>query len=338
MNDISESSSDLPHLDPDTRRCLSCDSVIEDNESQCPICGEPYPEARVQSESSSSENEESEDEKVNHDVRIEEDCDSLLDDPESFIESTMEEKRSAFTTVLLLGLIVFFAAAAVWALQNPEGISLALIPTATSIAPTQTMTPTWTPLPTETLVPHNTATLTSVPAPSDTPQPARLHQVVPGETLFNLSLRYGVTLDSIAEANEIPSNSGLQVSQQVIIPWPTATPPLARVAVEVGGETIVADPAGCIMYEIKGGDTFFGISARERVPLEALMAVNRLTEQSILQPGDSICIPEIIRGGVLPPTPGPSPTATATEPPPGPQLLYPIREANIDPPMESRFF
>jgi LysM repeat protein len=292
---------------------------------------------RDQSEIGSSEIEENEDVKSNEDIQLEDGPEILLSDSEFIIESTMEEKRSAFTTVLLLGLIVFFAAAAVWVLQNPKSISLALIPTATSIAPTRTMTPTWTPLPTETLIPESTATVTPVPAPSDTPQTPRLHQVVPGETLFNLSLRYGVTLDSIAEANEIPSNSGLQVSQQVIIPWPTATPPLARVAVEVGGETIVADPAECSMYEIKGGDTFFGISARERVPLEALMAVNRLTEQSILQPGDSICIPKIIRGGVLPPTPGPSPSATATEPPPGPQLLFPVREANIDPSAESLF-
>jgi len=248
----------------------------------------------------------------------------------NIIESRMEEKRSALTTILLLGMIVFFAAAALWVLQNPEEISQAFIPTVTSIAPTRTMTPTWTPLSTEISLPVSTATMTAVPAPSDTAQPPRLHQVESGETLFNLSLRYGVTLDSIAELNEIPSNSGLQVSQQLIIPWPTATPPLARVAVEVGGETIVADPAECNMYEIKGGDTFFGISARERVPLEALVAVNRLTEQSILQPGDRICIPEIIRGGVLPPTPGPSPTATVTEPPPGPQLLYPVREAKID--------
>ena len=331
MNDIPESSSESPPLDANTRRCQSCDSVIEDDASHCPICGELYLETTEPGELSSVENEENGDEIGKRDFQVEDDPENLLDDSELIIESKMEEKRSALATVLLLGSIVFFAAAAVWVLQNPDGISLALIPTATSIAPTQTMTPTWTPLPTETLLPESTATMTPVPAPSDTPQTPRLHQVVPGETLFNLSLRYGVTLDSIAEVNEIPANSGLQVSQQIIIPWPTATPPLAIVAVEVGGETIVADPAECSMYEIKSGDTFFGISARERVPLEALMAVNRLTEQSILQPGDTICIPEIIRGGVLPPTPGPSPSATVTEPPPGPQLLFPIREANIDP-------
>jgi len=337
MNDIRDSSSESPHLDADTRRCQSCDSVIEDHASNCPICGVLYLESGGEYDSSSVETEEYGDDDGNGDVQPEGDPENSIDKPELIIESRMQEKRSAFTTFLLLGLIVFFAVAALWVLQNPGGISLALIPTATSIAPTQTLTPTWTPLPTDTSVPESTATMTPVPAPSDTPQNPRLHQVVAGENLFSLSLRYGVTLDSIAEMNGIPSNSGLQVAQQIIIPWPTATPPLARVAVEVGGETIVADPAECSMYEIKSGDTFFAISARERVPLEALMAVNRLTEQSILQPGDAICIPNIIRGGVLPPTPGPSPSATVTEPPPGPQLLYPLREANIKPSDEPLF-
>ncbi len=331
MNDIRDSSSESPHLDADTRRCRSCDSVIEDNASHCPICGELYLESGDELELSSVGPEEYGVDGGNDDVQAEGDPEDSVDMPELIIESRMQEKRSAFPTILLLGLIIFFAVAALWVLQNPGGISLALIPTTTSVAPTQTLTPTWTPLPTDTLVPERTPTMTPIPAPSDTPQNPRLHQVVAGENLFNLSLRYGVTLDSIAEMNGIPSNSGLQVSQQIIIPWPTATPPLARVAVEVGGETIVADPAECSMYEIKSGDTFFEISARERMPLEALMAVNRLTEQSILQPGDTICIPNIIRGGVLPPTPGPSPSAIATEPPPGPQLLYPVREADIEP-------
>jgi hypothetical protein len=68
------------------------------------------------------------------------------------------------------------------------------------------------------------------------------------------------------------------------------------------------------------------------VDLRALLAVNRLTDQVVLQPGDVICIPQIIRSGVLPPTPGPSATPTETPPPPGPQLLYPIQNAVVDPP------
>jgi len=332
MNNIGDSTAGLPDLDSNIRRCQSCDSVIEGRASHCPICGEFYLETSEGRNLSSAETKQNGGEGGDGEVRVDGDSTNSSNRPEPINRFKMVEKRSAFTTIILLGLIVFFTATALWILQNPDGISLALIPTATSIAPTQTMTPTWTPLPRDTSMPESTATLTPIPPPSDTPQAPRLHQIVAGETLFNLGLRYGVSMDSIAEVNGFTSNSGLQVSQEIIIPWPTATPPLARVAVEVGGQTIVADPTECTLYEIKGGDTFFGISAHERVPLEALMAVNRLTEQSILQPGDTICIPEIIRGGVLPPTPGPSPSATVTQPPPGPRLLFPVREADIDPP------
>jgi hypothetical protein len=65
--------------------------------------------------------------------------------------------------------------------------------------------------------------------------------------------------------------------------------------------------------------------------MDLLMRVNRLTEQSIVQPGDTICIPEIIHGDVLPPTPGPSPTpappASHRPAPPLPALRHTFETA-----------
>jgi LysM repeat protein len=147
--------------------------------------------------------------------------------------------------------------------------------------------------------------------------------------MFGLGLRYSVSSESIAATNGLAPDAGLIVSQQLVIPWPTATPPLVPVQVEIGGQVIVADPTDCVRYEIKSGDTLLGIASRNRVDYRALLAANRLTEQSILQPGDEICIPKIIRGGVLPPTPGPSPTATSSPPPAGPHLLLPLPESEF---------
>jgi LysM repeat protein len=214
-------------------------------------------------------------------------------------------------------------------LQNPAVASLAIFPTETPLPPTITWTPTWTPLASETSPPTETPTITPTPRPTETPQPPRSHTVASGETLFGISLRYGVSMESIADASGLPADAALQVSQQLLIPWPTATPPLTAVEVEIGGETVIADPTDCQVYEIRNGDTFFGIAAGQRIDLRALMAANRLTEQSVLQPGDTICIPKIIRGGVLPPTPGPSPTPSPTEPPAGASLLYPIEGAEV---------
>ena len=244
-------------------------------------------------------------------------------------QSTMRERQAPLTLGLTAGFTVVILIIAALMLQNPAVATLAIFPTETPIPPTITWTPTWTPLASETSPPTETPTITPTPAPTETPQPPRAHTVASGETLFGISLRYGVSMESIAEASGLPPNGALQVSQQLLIPWPTATPPLTAVEVEIGGETIIADPTDCQTYEIRSGDTFFGIAARQRIDLRALMAVNRLTEQSVLQPGDTICIPQIIRGGVLPPTPGPSPTPAPTEPPAGPSLLYPIESAEV---------
>jgi hypothetical protein len=65
------------------------------------------------------------------------------------------------------------------------------------------------------------------------------------------------------------------------------------------------------------------------------MRVNRLTEQSMLRPGDTMCIPRVIFGGVLPPTAGPSPTPAATDFPAGPQALYPPDGAEFAEPGET---
>ena len=104
-------------------------------------------------------------------------------------------------------------------------VILALQPTFTPLPPPPSLTPTWTPEATETPVATETPIPSATPAPTDTPQPPRYHPVASGETLFGLSLFYRISPDSIAEANEIPINSPIQVGQQLVIPWPTATPP-----------------------------------------------------------------------------------------------------------------
>ena len=103
---------------------------------------------------------------------------------------------------------------------------------------------------------------------------------------------------------------------------------------EIGGESVFVDAADCQIYEIQSGDSAYGLAAQFNVPAEAIIAVNRHTQESIqlLQPGDTLCIPKVIYGETLPPTPGPTPTPSPTGYPPGPTLLYPVNEAVIDPP------
>lgn len=246
--------------------------------------------------------------------------------------SVMKEGLSPAATLLTLAVLIISFVSGGYVIRHPFNREVVFLPTSTPFPPTPTFTPTTSPTPTGTIAPTETPTITSTPLPTDTPRPPRFHTVASSETLFGLGLFYGITADSIAEANGLPPGSGIQVAQNLIIPWPTATPPLVPIEVEVGGQTLIADPTDCEFYQIQEGDTLFGIASRSGVDLRAILAVNRLSDQVILQPGDAICIPEIIRNGVLPPTPGPSPTPTQTPPPQGPQLLYPIQDAVVEPP------
>jgi LysM repeat protein len=248
------------------------------------------------------------------------------------VESVMIERQSRLTLWMTLAMALIVVVAAAILFRFPPSAALALAPTPTPLPDAPEATAQNTLPPSATSPPTDTPTVTPTPRPTDTPQPPRNHVVVSGDTYFGLSLRYGVTVESILDANNLPPDAGLQIAQTLLIPWPTATPQLEPVQVTFGEEVVIADPRDCPFYTIQSGDTLIGIATANGLPLDALLAVNRLTTQSSLFPGDAICIPTIVRGGTLPPTAGPSPTASPTPPPPGPALLYPIDDAVIDPP------
>jgi LysM repeat protein len=247
------------------------------------------------------------------------------------------ERRSnlAFWLTAAVTLLLFFFGWGWFRDQGPT-VMAALIPTVTPIPPTPTYTPTWTPLPTDTPPPSETPTVTPVPAPSSTPRPPRFHMVSANDTLFGLSLIYRVSADSIAATNGFALDTPIQAGQSLEIPWPTATPPLESVLIDVNGATVMADAENCEIVEIQSGDSAYALSAARGVPLEAIIRINRHTAESIqlLQPGDTLCIPKIVFTDQLPPTPGPSPTPPPTSLPEGPSLLYPARDALIDQSLE----
>jgi LysM repeat protein len=168
-----------------------------------------------------------------------------------------------------------------------------------------------------------------VPTATATARPPRTHPIAAGETLFGLSLFYDVSLEAIANQNGFNVSAPLQVGQVIQVPWPTATPPLTAIEMEINGEAVIADPTDCERVEIQAGDSIAAIAGRYNINFELLMRVNRLTENSNLRPGDTMCIPNVIYGGVLPPTPGPSPTPQPTSYPGGPTLLYPPEDSRF---------
>lgn len=326
-------------LEPVPYRCPRCDSVVPEGADRCVMCGLPREDARPEPHAA-----EPAAPVIETPAPVERPPAAVpIPDVETapaeevpipaVFESRVQEGRSSLVFWIVAALVVAGLAAGWLALRNQGSVVMAaFIPTTTPLPPTITNTPTWTPLPTETRPPTETPGPTATPEPTATPRDPRFHTVSAGETLFGLSLLYRISADSIAQTNEFDINAPIQSGQSLIIPWPTATPPLESVLIEINGEPVLADATNCEIITIQSGDSAFGISAVKGVPLEAIIAVNRQTQDSIqlVQPGDTLCIPKLLYGDTIPPTAGPSPTPSLTPPPAGPSLLYPVEGAVVD--------
>ena len=246
---------------------------------------------------------------------------------------TKKKSRTWLVYVITAVVIIFVILLGIFTVQTPAADAVAEQETvAVLLSPSATFTQEPSPLPANTEPPPATPTITLTPAPTNTLEPPRQHTISSGDTLFGLALQYRISLESILEANEMTQNSPIIAGQPLLIPWPTPTPPLEPVGMEFSGELVIADPVDCRRYDIVSGDSLNAIAARADIDYDLFLLVNRLTSESVIQPGDTVCIPEIVYGATLPPTAGPSPTPSLTPPPPGPSLLYPVQEAVIEPP------
>lgn len=102
------------------------------------------------------------------------------------------------------------------------------------------------------------------------------YKVCPGDTLWSISRRFGVSINSLLKANNLSNPDRLKVGQSLVIP------PSQKVAIS---------SRDYVFYEIQKGDTLWSLSRRFKVSMELLASVNNLTERSILRVGQKIRIP-----------------------------------------------
>lgn len=121
------------------------------------------------------------------------------------------------------------------------------------------------------------------------------HRVVPGDTLYSIANKVGVTTDSLRSANNLSSDV-IQLGQELTIPS--------------GNPITNQDPATEKVpssYIVKSGDTLWGISTKFGVSVDTLKNTNSLNS-NILQPGQTLIIKSDNHS-----TPNPSPTVTDEE-------------------------
>ena len=120
-----------------------------------------------------------------------------------------------------------------------------------------------------------------------------------GDTLSEIALNHGVPLEVLARSNYLTDIDLLPVGQVLCIPRLGWTRPSAIDAAMEG-----------VPYAVQEGDSLLGIALDHEVSLTDLLFANRLTECSLIRPGDMLVLPAV---GELTAVslPAPLPTAEA---------------------------
>jgi LysM repeat protein len=136
-------------------------------------------------------------------------------------------------------------------------------------------------------------------------QQATVHVVAPGENLFRISLRYGVTMQAIAAANGISNINLIFVGQRLTIPAGGTTPPPPPTAAP-GQPTVTPAPGGGEQtYTVVRGDTLGAIARRFNTTVQAIASMNGIANPNLIFPGQVLRIPGTTGGTTPPPTPVP---------------------------------
>ncbi len=151
--------------------------------------------------------------------------------------------------------------------------------------------------------------------------------VQPGDTLFKIARRFGISLEELIAANpQISDPSKLLVGQRIIVP--TEIPPTPTIYIVRPGDTLyliarrygitleeliranpqisdpnqinvgdrinIPKPSDVISYIVQRGDTLFLIARRFGTTVETLLRLNpSITDPNLIFPGQSILVPAV---------------------------------------------
>ena len=129
------------------------------------------------------------------------------------------------------------------------------------------------------------------------------HVVEAGETLGEIALQYGVSVEALLAANDLDSADFLQIGQDLKIP--------AAGTADEGASTTASLPQGVRTYIVEAGDTLGGIALQYNVSIEVLQETNDL-DSDIIWVGQELTIPSDDASATTPESAA-IPTADATD-------------------------
>ncbi len=147
------------------------------------------------------------------------------------------------------------------------------------------------------------------------------HYVRPGENLFRISLRYGVSIQAIMAANPSIRNPNLiyaGTTLQIPVSGTVPTQPPGTPIPVTPGPPPTQQP-GAVVHIVQRGDTLSRLAVRYNTTVQAIAATNGIVNPNLIFVGQRLTI---IPGGGVGPVPT-TPPPGATTPPPGPTVPPP---------------
>ncbi len=118
------------------------------------------------------------------------------------------------------------------------------------------------------------------------------HVVSPGENLYRISLRYGVSVQKLMQANRLTNSRSVYVGQRLSIPM--ASPAGNSAVPAVPPPIALEDPSvqeGATTHVVTAGENLYRISLRYGMNVQALAWANGLNNPQLVYVGQKLVIP-----------------------------------------------
>lgn len=128
-------------------------------------------------------------------------------------------------------------------------------------------------------------------APSTSQQ--RKHKIASGETLWSIARRYGVSVDALKAENGLSARTPIVPGNVLELPDGNRSQKIIRVAQKTvkKNNTRMTASLQARKHRVKNGETAVRIATNYRVPLQKLLAVNKMNDRSVIRPGQMLTIP-----------------------------------------------
>lgn len=109
--------------------------------------------------------------------------------------------------------------------------------------------------------------------------------VQPGDTVWDLAQRHGVSVDAIASANGLANPSLIRIGARLTIPAQTASTPAPP------SNSPPSTSTSTTQHTVKAGDTLWDLAQQHGTTVDALVALNSLANPSLIRIGQRILVP-----------------------------------------------